>query len=124
MNKWNIEFYEKTNNDNIIRPAFEYINSLEPKLKAKVEREIDLLEEFGINLIYPHTKKIQGGKYDGLWELRIKCGTNISRIFYFAFVKNKFILLHGFTKKSKKTPPNQLEIAYSYMIDYIKKHSK
>jgi hypothetical protein len=54
--KWFIELYEKQNND---CPVLSFIQSLPPKHRAKLEREIDLLEEFGINLAYPHTKKVQ-----------------------------------------------------------------
>jgi hypothetical protein len=43
---------------------------MNPKHPAKIEREIDLLEEFGINLTYPHTWKIEGENYKDLWELR------------------------------------------------------
>lgn len=47
----------------------------------------------------------------GLWELRIKEGTNILRIIY-TFNKNKVIvLLHIFIKKQQKTPANELETA-------------
>lgn len=45
-----VELYEKENKN---CPVLEFILSLPPKHRAKVEREIDLLEEFGVN----HTKK-------------------------------------------------------------------
>lgn len=47
----------------------------------------------------------------GLWELRIKKGTDILRIIY-TFEKGQIILLlHGFIKKDQKTPGNELEVA-------------
>lgn len=47
----------------------------------------------------------------GLWELRIKAGTDILRIIY-TFEKGRIIiLLHGFIKKDQKTPTGDLEIA-------------
>ncbi len=47
----------------------------------------------------------------GLWELRVKAGSNILRILY-TFRKGKLIiLLHAFVKKQQKTPKNELEIA-------------
>lgn len=118
MMKWSIELYEKENGQ---CPVLEFILSLPPKHQAKVEREIDLLEEFGINLTYPHTRKIEGGSYKDLWELRIKFARDISRIFYFIHLNNKFVLLHGFIKKSNKTPKNELEKAKNYMIDYLRR---
>jgi len=113
--KWNIELYEKNNKI----PVLEFIESLPAKHKAKAIREIDLLEQFGINLTYPHTSKIEGETYKGLWELRIKFGSDISRIFYFLYLNNKFVLLHGFVKKSNKTPTKELKLAKQHMQDYI-----
>lgn len=47
----------------------------------------------------------------GLWELRIKSGTNILRIIYTFTKGQRIILLHGFIKKKQKTPMNDLEEA-------------
>lgn len=47
----------------------------------------------------------------GLWELRIRAGTDILRIIY-TFSKGRIIiLLHVFIKKQQKTPARELEIA-------------
>lgn len=47
----------------------------------------------------------------GLWELRIKAGTDILRIIY-TFRRGRIILLlHVFIKKKQKTPKGELEIA-------------
>jgi len=56
-----------------------------------------------------------------MWELRIKSGSDISRIFYFAYVNNTFVLLHGFIKKSNKTPTRELDRAISYMNNYLER---
>ncbi len=46
----------------------------------------------------------------GLWELRVKVGSDILRILY-TFEKGKIIiLLHGFIKKKQKTPSGELEV--------------
>lgn len=45
----------------------------------------------------------------GLWELRIRSGTDILRILY-TFTKGQIIiLLHVFVKKQQKTPMGELE---------------
>lgn len=119
MNKiWHIELYEKQNSD---CPVLIFLQSLPAKHRAKLEREIDLLEEFGINLAYPHTRKVQGDQYKGLWELRVKFSSDISRIFYFLHHQDTFILLYGFAKKTDDTPINELERAKTYMIDYMQR---
>lgn len=114
--KWEIEFYEKENGE---IPVENFLNSLPPKHQAKAIREIELLEEYGIYLPFPHTRAIKGEDYKGVWELRIKVASDISRVFYFLHDGNKFVLLHGFVKKSDKTPVKELDTAKSYMNDYI-----
>ncbi len=55
----------------------------------------------------PFSKHIE----PGLWELRIKSGTDILRILY-TFEKGRIIiLLHIFIKRKQKIPVRELEIA-------------
>ena len=116
--KWQIKFYEKENGD---IPVLEFIQSLPEKHRAKAIREIDLLEEFGLGLPYPHVDSIKGDKYKGLLELRIRFGSNISRILYFLHIEKTFILLHGFVKKDQKTPTKELEMAKQRMNEYLRR---
>ncbi len=87
-------------------------------MRAKAFSEIELLEKHGVNLREPYTKPIKGDSYKGIYELRVKFASDISRIFYFSFQKNKFVLLHGFIKKMDKTPTRELDKAKRYMVDY------
>ena len=112
-----IIFYEKENSQN---PVKEFLKSLPKKHSAKAYWSIELLEKFGTNLTEPYIKPIKSDKYKGLWELRIKFASDISRIFYFMPVGNTFVLLHGFVKKTEGTPVGELEIAKRYMEDYRK----
>jgi len=112
-----IIFYEKENGQN---PVKEFLISLPKKHSAKAYWSIELLEKFGTNLTEPYIKPIKRDKYKGLWELRIKFASDISRIFYFMPVGNTFVLLHGFVKKTEGTPVGELEIAKKYMEDYRK----
>lgn len=117
--KWEIEFYEKEDGE---IPVENFLNTLPPKHQAKAIREIELLEEYGIHLPFPHTSAIKGEDYKGLWELRIKVASDISRIFYFLHDGNRFVLLHGFVKKSDKTPVKELEIARNRRDDYRRRY--
>jgi phage-related protein len=48
---------------------------------------------------------------DGLFEVRTNLPQNkIARVL-FCFYEGKMILLHGFIKKSQKTPKQQLDLA-------------
>lgn len=98
----------------------EFLDSLPPKHQAKAFREIDLLEEFGNSLKEPYVKHIDGE----IWELRIKFSTDISRIFYFTWSKETIVLLHGFIKKTQKTPRSELETARKRLKDYCERHKE
>ena len=83
----------------------------------KIESYIRLLEVNG-DLILKNSnwaKKINSTIY----ELRPK--TN--RILYFIHKNNEFILLHGFKKKTRKTPIDEIDKAISEAIDYERRNS-
>lgn len=109
-----IEYYEDENGK---IPVMDFLSGLPHKLKAKCLRDIDLLEDKGMELREPYVKPIQG-----IYELRTKYSTDITRIFYFIYVDNKFILLHGYLKKSRKTPKREIEKALMRKADYERRH--
>lgn len=115
--QWDIEFYELSDR---CKPVLEFIDSLPTKDKAKIVKEIDLLEDYGIELRPPKVWKITGKRYSGLWELRVKFSSNDYRIFYFLYSGGIFVLLHGFIKKKNRTDRRELEIAKSRMDEYKK----
>lgn len=92
-----------------------------PKLQAKALHDIELLEEFGEELREPHVKAIKGSKYKGIYELRIKFAGDIARVFYFTYYGNQYVLLHGFLKKTLRTPAGELERAKDYRDDYVRR---
>ncbi len=67
-------------------------------------------------------KHLQGT--DGLFEMRIKVGSNIYRIFCFFDKGNLIILLNGFQKKTDKTPKNEIEKAEQLKQKYYEDQSK
>lgn len=96
---WNIEYpYEDVE---------QFILELPPSLAAKYFRLTDLMLEFGSNLGMPHSKAMS----DGLFELRVKGKDGIARIFYCTLMGKRIVMLHGFIKKSQKTPTKELKIA-------------
>ncbi|MDO4649096.1 MAG: type II toxin-antitoxin system RelE/ParE family toxin [Eubacteriales bacterium] len=115
---WNIELYATENGE---EPVMIFLNSLPSKHRAKAIWEIDLLEEHGLSLKMPYVKNIQREKYKGLLELRVQQGNDISRIFYFLSIGDKFVLLHGYVKKDQKTSKKELETALRYKEDYIRR---
>ena len=112
---YKIEFYATADGKEVLA---DFLDSLPPKHQAKAFREIDLLEEFGSGLKEPYVKHIEGE----IWELRIKFSSDISRIFYFTRNAETIVLLHGFVKKTQKTPRSEIETAQKRLRDYRQRH--
>lgn len=112
---WDIDFYRTKDN---VAPVEVFLKELDTKMRAKALHELKILEEFGTGLREPYSKLIQ----DGIFELRIKQSSNISRIFYFFRSGNKIILTHGFIKKTQKTPKKEIEKAIKYKEDFERRH--
>lgn len=110
-----LDFYVKENGK---IPVQDFLYSLNPKLRAKAFSDIELLKQLGTELKEPYVKPIKGKDNKGLYELRIKFSSDIARIFYFTYHNNKFVLLHGFIKKTIKTPETEIKRAKKYMEDY------
>jgi phage-related protein len=55
---------------------------------------------------------------DGIYEVRIKQGSDIYRIFCFFEAGNIIVLLHGIQKKTQKTPRREIERAKQLRKNY------
>ena len=56
---------------------------------------------------------------DGLYEIRVKQGTDIFRIFSFFDEGKLIVLANGFQKKSQKTPRQEIEKAEKIKAEYF-----
>lgn len=108
---WKVEFYVTEDDET---PVQEFLDRLDKKMRAKALRDIILLKELGTLIREPYSKHIK----DGVFELRIKFASDISRIFYFFFVDNRIILTNGFVKKTSKTPLREIDKALKYKADF------
>lgn len=100
-------------------PMLDFLNSCDEKMRAKVARTVDALREFGTDLREPYSKPLS----DGIFELRMKVGSNISRVLYFFVIDNKIVLTHGFIKKTQKTPRAEIDRAKRYRADYLSRQN-
>ena len=105
---WNIVFYKDRRGK---CPPLEFIEELPMTEQAKIRNALRLLQEFGTNLCMPHAKPIQGK----LWELR----PGGIRLFYFAYIEQQFVILHGYRKQSQKAPGGEIEIALRRMQELM-----
>lgn len=114
MAEFEVEFYETTDGD---KPAKDFLISLDNKMRAKMASMISLLQENGYNLREPYSKHLS----EGIFELRAKVGSDITRVMYFFYIDRRVILTNGFVKKTKKTPSKELEKAKKYRQDYLRR---
>jgi len=90
-------------------PIEEFLLELKRSNNPLAEQALKGLEKLK-NRAY-HKEPLSKHLEAGLWELRIRAGTDILRIIY-TFSKGRIIiLLHVFIKKQQKTPARELEIA-------------
>ena len=112
MQSYEVIFYDKPDGT---EPAKEFLLSLDKKMRAKLLVEIDMLAKNGAELREPYSKHISGG----IFELRAKVGTDISRVLYFFLIGRRIILTNGFIKKTQKIPYKELERAKRYRSDFF-----
>ena len=86
-------------------PVREWLKSL-PRENRRIIGEHIKTVHFGWPLGMPLARKLD----KGLWEVRVRLPDGIARIL-FTTVERRMILLHGFIKKSQKTPREDLELA-------------
>ncbi len=81
---------------------------------------IDQLALLGLEA-HPPLAKPLGGK---LYELRWKAKDTQHRVAYVASSGRTFVLLHGFVKKSQRTPRQELHVASARLQDYERRQAK
>lgn len=110
-------FYEKATGE---IPVRDFLDSCTDEMRAKIVGGILVLEEKGNLAREPYSKHLE----DGIFELRTKQGSNISRVLYFFYYGGKIILTNGFIKKSQRTPKNEIKLAKKYRDDFIERYGE
>lgn len=90
-------------------PVREWLKSLPLDEKRIIGADIKTVQ-FGWPLGMPIVRKME----PGLWEVRSRLVDRIARVL-FTVMDNKMVLLHGFIKKSDKTPQDDLSVAHQRM---------
>jgi phage-related protein len=86
-------------------PVREWLKSL-PREERRIIGEDLKTVQFGWPLGMPLVRKLDAK----LWEVRSRLPRRIARVM-FTSAEGRMILLHGFIKKSQKTPMEDLELA-------------
>ncbi len=112
MQPFTILFYHKPDGT---EPAKDFLLSLDEKMRAKLLFLLDILTDNGPELREPYSKHLG----DGIFELRAKTGTDLSRVLYFFIVGRRIVLTNGFIKKTAKTPAGEIERAKRYRAEFL-----
>jgi len=91
-----------------------FLNNIPDKLAAaickKIHAYVELNEIYICNSLKILNPKIWG--YKGtIYKLRVDCGTKSARVLFVKTPDNDIVLLHGFIKKTRKTPDKDAKIA-------------
>jgi len=111
---WTIESYQDAQGR---RPVEEFVLGLPEKHQVRIAWAVELLKEYGLQLNMPYARHL----HDKLWELRIPAGRLDYRILYFTHTERRFVLLHGFSKKTQRTPRRELTTAERRMADFLER---
>lgn len=89
-------------------PVREWLKALEPVADRK-QIGVDIQTvEFGWPVGMPVCRPLD----DGIYEVRSNLSQNrIARVLFYIDAVGRMVLLHGFVKKTQKTPPQELDLA-------------
>ncbi|MDU9048429.1 MAG: type II toxin-antitoxin system RelE/ParE family toxin [Candidatus Electrothrix sp. Rat3] len=93
-------------------PVREWLKQLDKEDRKVIGEDIKTVQ-FGWPLGMPLVRKIE----KGLWEVRVRLDGRIARILFTSH-DGLMVLLHGFIKKTQKTPTSELKVARQRMATF------
>lgn len=85
-------------------------------IRASLTHIAQRIVSVGPNLGLPYTRALGAG----LFEIRAKGHEGIGRAFFCTMIGQRVVILHGFIKKTQKTPEHDLRIARERMKEVKK----
>lgn len=101
-------------------PVEKFLDDSNLKMMVKLTGILEILQERGNLLREPYSKFLE----DGIFEVRGKVGSDVSRILYFFYYNGEIVLTNGFIKKTQKTPRNEISLAKKYRSDFIERQGE
>ena len=96
-----VDFYKQENGK---EPVREWLKSLKKGERRAIGEDIKMVQEG-----WPLGRPLVGNLGKGLWEVRSTLPNTIARVL-FVMHEGQMVLVHGFIKKTQKTPSQDLEI--------------
>ena len=91
--------------------VMQFVDALPVGIRACYARITERMIVHGPSLGMPYTRAMG----DGLFEIRAHGREGIARVFYCTTAGRKIDMLHGFVKKTRKTPPEDIDLARKRM---------
>ncbi len=113
--RWTVEFYRTIRGE---EPAKRFLESLQVKPRAKAARWLALLEQKGPDLPRPYADTLDGP----IHELRVASGRLAIRLLYFFHDTRIIVVAHGFLKKTRTIPEQDIQLAHRARRDWLARH--
>src|SRR5688572_9919076 len=111
IGEWSVVFYT---DDRGNEPVREFLLNLDWTTRARFDWSIEQLRIRNTQAREPLVRHLEGKT----WELRRESDTNIYRLLYAFGNGRQLFFLHGFQKKTQKTPSGEIEIAQRRLVDF------
>jgi len=112
--EWSIVFYMEENGSSPVR---DFLEGLDAKTQARFLWSIEQLRLRNVQAREPLVRHLD----DKIWELREESHTDIYRLLYFFFTGKRIIFVHGFQKKTQKTPRREIELALKRLARFVER---
>lgn len=100
---WEIVFYVADDGVPLVEG---FLSGWDRSTTLRLEWAIEQLRQRNVHAREPLVRHIEGD----LWELRRESNTNLFRLLYTFLPGRRILLLHGFVKKTPKTPRREIDI--------------
>jgi phage-related protein len=107
-----LEFFETESGRS---PALDFLRKQPKPVRAEAGWLLEQLEKHGNTLDRP----LVGYLEDGIYELRWEVERNEFRLLFFFHGRKIIVVTHGFSKKTKKVPPDEIERARKLRAEWL-----
>ena len=114
--RWEVDDYRGPSG---ARPVKAFLDELSAAARDRVAAYLEMLAREGNALRFPQSRPLG----DGIFELRVSVPDGALRLLYCFLPGRRALVLHGFAKKTRKTPPEDLALARTRKADVTAKEA-
>lgn len=111
---WPVAFYVDERGR---EPAREFLAGLDIQAQARFDWSIEQLRLRNVLAGEPLVRHLEGK----IWELRRESRGHIYRLLYCFLSGQRILLLHGFQKKTQRTPRSDIDIANRRLESFVQR---